>query len=80
MVNRLLTPTHSYLARSRSAVSLSGDAGTYPSPPHTLRDSKRYDRNSGPLGWIPFCRLCLVNSSHGFTVNLMVLFVMPFKA
>ncbi|XP_048841656.1 ensconsin isoform X4 [Brienomyrus brachyistius] len=26
MVNRLLTPTHSYLARSRSAVSLSGDA------------------------------------------------------
>ncbi|XP_072558683.1 ensconsin isoform X13 [Paramormyrops kingsleyae] len=26
MVNRLLTPTHSYLARSRSAVSLSGEA------------------------------------------------------
>ncbi|XP_048841672.1 ensconsin isoform X19 [Brienomyrus brachyistius] len=28
MVNRLLTPTHSYLARSRSAVSLSGDAAS----------------------------------------------------
>ncbi|XP_072558688.1 ensconsin isoform X18 [Paramormyrops kingsleyae] len=28
MVNRLLTPTHSYLARSRSAVSLSGEAAS----------------------------------------------------
>ncbi|KAI5609164.1 ensconsin isoform X9, partial [Silurus asotus] len=27
VVSRLQTPTHSYLARSRSAVSLSGDAG-----------------------------------------------------
>ncbi|KPP65775.1 ensconsin-like [Scleropages formosus] len=29
IVSRLLTPTHSYLARSRSAVSLSGDAGQW---------------------------------------------------
>ncbi|MBN3303634.1 MAP7 protein, partial [Amia calva] len=33
IVSRLLTPTHSYLARSRSAVSLSGETESVPVPP-----------------------------------------------
>uniref|UniRef100_A0A8C7F6X7 Ensconsin-like n=1 Tax=Oncorhynchus kisutch TaxID=8019 RepID=A0A8C7F6X7_ONCKI len=36
VVNRLLQPTHSYLARSRSAMSLSGDTGAMPVCPRSV--------------------------------------------
>eukprot|EP00063_Salmo_salar_P064713 XP_014039548.1 PREDICTED: ensconsin-like [Salmo salar] len=36
VVNRLLQPTHSYLARSRSAMSLSGDTGGMPVCPRSV--------------------------------------------
>nr|XP_046146947.1 ensconsin-like isoform X2 [Oncorhynchus gorbuscha] len=36
VVNRLLQPTHSYLARSRSAMSLSGDTGALPVCPRSV--------------------------------------------
>ncbi|XP_052327663.1 ensconsin-like isoform X4 [Oncorhynchus keta] len=37
VVNRLLQPTHSYLARSRSAMSLSGDTGNTPTHSYLAR-------------------------------------------